>query len=164
MTTHSSSTLPPAGASAWVTIDLRAIADNVRALAAHAPGAEVMAIVKADAYGHGLLPAARAARAGGATWLGCAQLSEALSLRAAGATGPILTWIYPPGAGLHRGRDREHRCSGIGLAAGNDPNHSAGILVVPGTGHRPESGKVVMGEAAHSRGGGEREPDIDHGE
>lgn len=100
MTIHSSSTLPPAGASAWVTIDLRAIADNVRALAAHAPGAEVMAIVKADAYGHGLLPAARAARAGGATWLGCAQLSEALSLRAAGATGPILTWIYPPGADL----------------------------------------------------------------
>lgn len=107
MAIHSSSTLPPAGASAWVTIDLRAIANNVRALAAHAPGAEVMAIVKADAYGHGLVPAARAARAGGATWLGCAQLSEALALRASGVTGPILTWIYPPGADLGAAIDAE---------------------------------------------------------
>lgn len=100
MTTIPAPSTAPAGASAWVTIDLGAIADNVRALRERAGSAEVMAVVKADAYGHGLIAAARAARAGGATWLGVAQLSEAIALRAAGATGPILTWIYAPGADL----------------------------------------------------------------
>ncbi|MCL2424406.1 MAG: alanine racemase, partial [Micrococcales bacterium] len=57
--------------------------------------------VKADAYGHGMLPAARAALAGGATWLGVAQSYEALALRAAGIVEPrILTWLYAPGAPL----------------------------------------------------------------
>ena len=86
MTTIPAPSTAPAGASAWVTIDLGAIADNVRALRERAGSAEVMAVVKADAYGHGLIAAARAARAGGATWLGVAQLSEAIALRAAGAT------------------------------------------------------------------------------
>ena len=61
-----------------------------------------MAIVKADAYGHGLEPCARAAQAGGATWLGVAQLSEALALRDAGLTGRIFTWLYGPGAPLEQ--------------------------------------------------------------
>ena len=91
---------PPEGASAWVTIDLDAISDNVRELARRAPGAEVMAVVKADAYGHGLVPSARAAVAGGATWLAVAQLGEALELRAAGVTAPLLTWLYVPGVGF----------------------------------------------------------------
>jgi len=69
---------------ARAVIDLAAIRDNVRSLAAHAPTAQVMAVVKADAYGHGLVPVARAALAGGATWLGTAQVEEALALRAAG--------------------------------------------------------------------------------
>ena len=89
---------PPEGASAWVTIDLDAIRDNVRELVRRSPGADVMAVVKADAYGHGLVHSARAAVAGGATWLGVAQLSEALQLRAAGVTTRALTWLYPPGA------------------------------------------------------------------
>ena len=63
-------------------VDLAAIRHNVRTLAARAPGAAVLAVVKADAYGHGLVPVARAALAGGATWLGVAQLTEALVLRA----------------------------------------------------------------------------------
>ena len=74
---------PPAGASAWVSIDLDAISDNVAELCRRAGAAEVMAVVKADGYGHGLVPAARAALRGGATWLGVAQLAEALELRAA---------------------------------------------------------------------------------
>ena len=49
-----------------------------------------MAVVKADGYGHGMIPAARAALAGGATWLGTADLTEALALRAAGITEPVL--------------------------------------------------------------------------
>ena len=92
------STAPPEGAAAWVTIDLDAISDNVRELARRSPGAEVMAVVKADAYGHGLAHSARAAVAGGASWLGVAQLTEALELRAAGVTTRALTWLYAPGA------------------------------------------------------------------
>jgi alanine racemase len=94
---HVSAT-PPEGASGWVTVDLDAICDNVRELARRAPNAEVMAVVKADAYGHGIVPSARAAVAGGATWLGVAQLSEALELRSAGVSTRLLTWLYAPGA------------------------------------------------------------------
>lgn len=78
-------------------VDLRAISANVASLTRHAPSAEVMAVVKADAYGHGLEPSARAARAGGATWLGVAQIAEALRLRAAGDTGRVLSWLHVPG-------------------------------------------------------------------
>ncbi len=92
------SAVPPEGASAWVTIDLDAIRDNVRELRRRSPGADVMAVVKADAYGHGLAHSARAAVAGGATWLAVAQLAEALELRAAGVTTRALTWLYAPGA------------------------------------------------------------------
>ncbi|MEO7422505.1 MAG: alanine racemase [Ornithinibacter sp.] len=88
----------PVGASAWVTVDLDAIRDNVAELDRRAGNAQVMAVVKADGYGHGLVPSARAALAGGATWLGVAQLAEALRLRAAGITAPILTWLFVPGA------------------------------------------------------------------
>ncbi|GEP67681.1 alanine racemase [Cellulomonas soli] len=86
---------------ARAVVDLTAIRDNVRSLATHAPTAQVMAVVKADAYGHGLVSAARAAIAGGATWLGTAQVSEALALRAAGVHDVrVLTWLYAPGAPL----------------------------------------------------------------
>ncbi|MGN6240571.1 MAG: alanine racemase [Cellulosimicrobium cellulans] len=99
----------PAGASAApayparAVVDLAAVRDNVRALAGHAPSAQVMAVVKADAYGHGLVASALGALAGGATWLGTAQPSEALALRAAGIGADrarVLTWLYPPGAPL----------------------------------------------------------------
>src|SRR4051812_17381601 len=56
-----------------------------------------MAVVKADGYGHGLLPAARAVLAGGADALGVAVLEEALALRAAGVTAPLLAWLHAPG-------------------------------------------------------------------
>ncbi|MGZ4609210.1 MAG: alanine racemase, partial [Actinomycetes bacterium] len=75
-------------------VDLSAIRDNVAALRARTAGsAELMAVVKADAYGHGLLPSARAALRGGATWLGTALLDEAVALRRAGITDPrLLAW------------------------------------------------------------------------
>lgn len=85
---------------ARAVVDLDAIAGNVRHLGSLAPASEVMAVVKGDAYGHGLVASARAAQAGGATWLGVAQLAEALTLRASGVAGRILTWIYAPGAPL----------------------------------------------------------------
>ncbi len=77
-------------------VDLDAIAANVEVLRAHAPGAALLAVVKADAYGHGLLPAARAALAGGASWLGTALLQEAVVLRQQRVTAPILTWLWAP--------------------------------------------------------------------
>ena len=56
-----------------------------------------MAVVKADGYGHGAVTVARAAVAAGAGWLGTTDLAEALALRAAGLTVPILTWLHPSG-------------------------------------------------------------------
>lgn len=79
-----------------VVIDYGAIRHNVEILRAAVGSAGVMAVVKADGYGHGLIDSARAARDGGASWLGVAQPGEALALRAAGDTGPILTWLYGP--------------------------------------------------------------------
>lgn len=78
-------------------VDLAAVRANVEALRGHAGGAEVMTVVKADGYGHGMVPAARAALAGGATWLGVAFLGEALALRAAGIEGRVLAWLGVPG-------------------------------------------------------------------
>jgi alanine racemase len=89
---------PHRGVPARAVVDLGAIRDNVRALAGHAGSAGVMAVVKADGYGHGLLPSARAAVRGGATWLGVAQLGEALALRAGGLTVPVLSWLHVPGS------------------------------------------------------------------
>src|SRR5271154_7530974 len=71
-------------------VDLGAITRNVAALRERVGGSQVMAVVKADGYGHGMAPAARAALAGGATWLGTADLTEALALRKAGITAPVL--------------------------------------------------------------------------
>lgn len=88
----------PSTPQAWAEVDLDAYRENVRALAARAPGAQLMAVVKANAYGHGLVPVARAAREAGAGWLGTATLEEALALRAAGDEGPLLTWLAAPGA------------------------------------------------------------------
>ncbi|MCU1691797.1 MAG: alanine racemase [Frankiales bacterium] len=81
-------------------IDTAAISANVRALDALAGSAQVMAVVKADGYGHGLVPSARAALAGGATWLGVAFLEEALALRAADVPAPLLAWLWAPGEEL----------------------------------------------------------------
>jgi alanine racemase len=71
-------------------VDLGAITRNVAALREHVRGSEVMAVVKADGYGHGMVPAARAALAGGASWLGVADLAEAVALRRAGIEVPVL--------------------------------------------------------------------------
>lgn len=75
-------------------IDLAAIRHNVRRLVEVAAPAAVMAVVKADGYGHGALPVARAAVGAGAHWLGVAHISEALPLRAAGITAPMLAWLH----------------------------------------------------------------------
>jgi alanine racemase len=80
-----------------VRIDLTAIRDNVAELRTRAARAEVMAVVKANGYGHGLVPAARAAQAGGAGWLGTAVIAEAVELRRAGIDGRLMAWLAAPG-------------------------------------------------------------------
>jgi alanine racemase len=84
--------------TARATVDLDAISRNVEVLRKHAGSAAVMAVVKADGYGHGLLPSARAAISGGASWLGVAQLSEAMVLRDNGVHGRLLSWLHVPGS------------------------------------------------------------------
>jgi alanine racemase len=84
--------MPPFAAE----IDLAAVRANVVELRRRAGDAAVMAVVKADGYGHGMLPCARAAIAGGATWLGVAFLEEAVTLRDAGVDVPVLAWLLTP--------------------------------------------------------------------
>src|SRR4051812_50210886 len=90
-------------------VDLSAITANVAAMKAGTP-AEVMGVVKADGYGHGLVPSARAALAGGATWLGTAVIDEAGGVRAAGLDGPPLSLVWAPRGG-----------GGVGRAPGPPP-------------------------------------------
>ena len=80
-------------ATACAEIDLAAFRSNVSTLQRHA-SVPVMVIVKADGYGHGMLECAREARTAGAEWLGVATPTEALQLREAGDTGPLLAWLY----------------------------------------------------------------------
>ncbi|HRW18155.1 MAG TPA: alanine racemase [Dermatophilaceae bacterium] len=95
------------GSPGTAYVDLAAIEANVRTLREHAPTAALLAVVKADAYGHGLVPSARAARRGGATWLGTAQLDEALALREAGVDGRVLSWLHVPGADFAGALERD---------------------------------------------------------
>src|SRR5919206_814591 len=75
---------------ALARVDVAAIERNCARLASVAAPAALCAVVKADGYGHGAVPAARAAQAGGATWLAVAAAGEAAELRAAGIAGPVL--------------------------------------------------------------------------
>lgn len=78
-------------------VDLDAIRANLAVLRRRAGEADVMAVVKADAYGHGMAEVARTARGEGVTWLGVALPSEACELRRLGDAGRILTWLWTPG-------------------------------------------------------------------
>lgn len=95
-------------------IDLGAIKANVSALRRHVGGAQLMAVVKADGYGHGMIPSARAAVAGGADWLGVVQIGDALTLRQAGLTVPVLCLLGAPGAAHEEAIRR-----GVDLSAGS---------------------------------------------
>ena len=87
----------------WAEVDLQAIAHNVAELRRLTrPAARLMAVVKADAYGHGAVEVARTALANGAEWLGVARLPEAIRLREAGLEAPILVFGYTPPAAAER--------------------------------------------------------------
>lgn len=100
---------------AEAVVDLGAVTANVRALREYTRGCAVMAVVKSDGYGHGMVPAARAAVAGGADWLGVVRAEEALALRAAGLTVPVLC--------LMAAADQPHEAAiraGVDLTAGTE--------------------------------------------
>lgn len=79
-------------------VDLGAITRNVEHLRSTIGTPHTMAVVKANGYGHGAIESARAALAGGADWLGVADIDEALALRAAGIDAPVLAWLHAPDA------------------------------------------------------------------
>lgn len=85
------------GPQAEAVIDLDAYRHNLANLAACAPDSQLMAVVKANAYGHGMTECARAAREAGADWLGVATIAEARALRESGDTGALLCWLASPG-------------------------------------------------------------------
>jgi alanine racemase len=94
-------------------VDLSAIKFNVGLLKEKAQ-TNLLAVVKADAYGHGLVPVAKAALDAGASMVGVALLEEAISLREAGVTAPILAWLVQPGSDFKSAIDND-----IDLAAGS---------------------------------------------
>jgi alanine racemase len=77
-------------------INLAAIAENLKFIKSKT-SAQVLAVVKADAYGHGLINVAKAAEKSGADWLGTALLEEGIALRNGGITKPIISWLTPIG-------------------------------------------------------------------
>lgn len=77
-----------------IMVSASAIRHNVERLRELAPARDTMVVVKANGYGHGAATVARAALAGGATWLGVADIDEALHLRNAGIDAPILAWLH----------------------------------------------------------------------
>jgi alanine racemase len=94
----------------WLEIDLVAIRDNIR-LCRRLTGVPVMAVVKANAYGHGIAPVSLAAIEAGAAWCGVARIEEALELRRAGIDGPVLVLGATPDAMI-----REAVAAGVSLA------------------------------------------------
>jgi len=85
----------------WVEIDLEAIANNVRRLTQIVAPAKIMAILKADAYGHGMVKVARTVLNNGGSWVGVATLGEAIKLRKSGIDAPVLVLSYMPAWQAH---------------------------------------------------------------
>ena len=81
---------------ACAEINLSAISQNFKSIKSRTP-ADVLAVVKADAYGHGLIPVSKALEEAGADWFGTALLEEAINLRKAGILKPIISWLTPLG-------------------------------------------------------------------
>lgn len=107
--------LPPLPRTAWLAIDLDALRDNLAAVRDLAgPGVPVFPVVKADAYGHGAVPVARALEAAGADGFCVAAVDEGLALRAGGIRGPIRV-LYPAPPGLAAVAARER----IGVSVGS---------------------------------------------
>jgi len=97
-------------------VDLSAIKHNVELLKKTA-GTKLLAVVKADAYGHGLVPVAKAALSAGADYLGVALLEEAITLRESGIEAPILAWLVQPGSDFKKAIELDIELAAASLAA-----------------------------------------------
>ncbi len=97
-------------------VDLSAIKHNVEHLK-KTSGTKLLAVVKADAYGHGLIPVAKAALSAGADYLGVALLEEAIALREAGIEAPILAWLVQPGSDFKRAIELDIELAAASLKA-----------------------------------------------
>jgi alanine racemase len=136
------------GAMREALIDIGAISHNVSELRAVA-GVDAMVIVKANGYGHGAVESARAALAGGATWLGVVDIPEALQLREAGITAPVLAWLHDEqsdfasaiGAGVDLGVNHRAQLEQIAAASGGSSIAHVQLKVDTGLGRNgiPES-------------------------
>jgi alanine racemase len=128
-------------------VDLDVIAANTRWFVDRAAGAAVMAVVKADAFGHGAVPVAAASLDAGATWLGVARLREGLALRAEGILAPILGWLLEPAC------LREAIDGGIDVSASSedDLDRIAGAGVGAGAG-RPARVHLKLDTGLHRAG------------
>src|SRR5690349_21587250 len=111
-----------------VLIDLAALQENLKYIKTLA-GVPVLAVVKADAYGHGLVPCAVAAVEAGADYLGVALLEEAFILRDAGVTAPILAWLNPPGLNFKKAVDENIELGVSSLAVFDEVNAIAGAKI-----------------------------------
>jgi alanine racemase len=153
-------------ARAEVVVDLDAIAANTAVLRERV-NRPLMAVVKADGYGHGMVPAARAALAGGADALGVAVLDEALALRAAGITAPVLAWLNGPGTDYAAALDADVEVSvnaewGLAevLAAARATSRTARVHLAIDTGlsregASPEEWPDLVAAAARAQADGE---------
>ena len=138
-------------------IDLDAVASNVRFFVDHAgPRAGVMAVVKANAYGHGAIMVARAAIAAGARWLAVATVDEGCQLRAAGLTAPILVLApsHPDEATAAVRADLTLAVADLAMAAAIGA--SAGVKAGPNP-CRGRYGAESLRDRPHCRGGGDRQ-------
>lgn len=111
-------------------VDLGAIGHNTEVLAGYSTG-EMMAVVKADGFGHGMIQTARTTLAHGATWLGVTSLAEAAQLRDAGITAPVLSWMHLPDEDFRPAID-----TGVDLSV-SSPEHLAGIAACADRAGRP---------------------------
>ncbi|GAA1946871.1 alanine racemase [Amycolatopsis minnesotensis] len=118
---------------AEAVIDLGAIRHNVALLAGRAGGAATMVVVKADGYGHGAVPIARAAVEAGASWLGACSVAEAVALREAGITARLFSWLDLPGTDFAPGLE-----AGVDLAVSSRAELAAVADAAARTGVRAE--------------------------
>ena len=148
----------PVGALREATVDVGAIADNVRHLR-RLTQSEVIAVVKADGYGHGAVRSAAAALEGGATRLGVSDITEALALRRGGIDAPVLAWLHAPGAdfaqaaahGIELGISSLDQLQQAAAAASADRPVSVHLKLETGlsrNGIAPADYRVVFAEAA----------------
>ncbi|MFE5407231.1 alanine racemase [Microbacterium sp. NPDC056569] len=148
----------PAGSLREAVVDVGAIEDNVRHLR-RLTGSEVIAVVKADGYGHGAVRSAVAALAGGASRLGVSDITEALALRRAGIDAPIVAWLHAPGAdfaeaaalGIELGISSLEQLQKAAAAASADRPVGVHLKLETGlsrNGIAPEEYRVVFAEAA----------------